>query len=240
MIKTDQPLRAAVIEENMGLVHACAHRYKGRGIEYEDLFQAGCVGLIKAADAFDKERGVRFSTYAVPVILGEMRRLFRDGGSVKVSRTIKELSLKISRMREVFSYREGREPTVSEISQQLGVSPEAVAEAVGVCTPPVSLTETEENGGGQLDLPVDSPEELTSDLIALRQTLEILDERDRSIILLRYFGEKTQSQTAERLGMTQVQISRREKKIMSLLRQELLGQDSSQNRRNNKVLLENK
>ena len=228
MIKTAQPLHAVAVEENMGLVHACAHRYKGRGIEYEDLFQSGCIGLIKAADAFDTERGVKFSTYAVPVILGEIRRLFRDGGSVKVSRSIKELSLKIYRMREMFSYREGREPTVSEIAQNLGVSPEAVAEAVGVCTPPMSLTENEENGGGQFDLPTDSPEELTGDLIALRQALEILDERDRSIILLRYFSEKTQSQTAERLRMTQVQISRREKKIISQLRHELLYFEPSQ------------
>ena len=214
--------RSEIIEQNMGLVHACAHRFKNRGIEYEDLFQAGCIGLIKAADAFDKERGVRFSTYAVPVILGEMRRLFRDGGAIKVSRSIKELSLKIARLREQLSQR-GHEPTVSELAHELSVSEEEIVEAIGVCAPPVSLTESDEQGGGQLDLPIDSPEEHTGDLIALHQTLKLLDERDRAIILLRYFGEKTQSQTAERLGMTQVQVSRREKKIMSRLRQELLG-----------------
>ncbi len=135
----------------MGLVHACAHRFKGRGIEYEDLFQAGCIGLIKAADAFDFDRGVRFSTYAVPVILGEMRRLFRDGGAVKISRTIKELSLKVSRLREQMFYEIGREPTVSELAGRLSVSEEAVVEAIGVCSPPVSLTESDENGGGQFD-----------------------------------------------------------------------------------------
>lgn len=214
--------RAEIIEKNMGLVHSCAHRFKGRGVEYEDLFQAGCIGLIKAADAFDTTRGVRFSTYAVPVILGEMRRLFRDGGAIKVSRTLKELSMKIARAREQLSS-SGGEPTVSQLAQLLEVSEEDIVEAIGVCSPPVSLTESEESGGGQLDLPVESPEEHTGDLIALRQTLELLDERDRSIILLRYFGEKTQSQTAERLGMTQVQVSRREKKIMTRLRQELLG-----------------
>lgn len=214
--------RSEIIENNMGLVHSCAHRFKGRGIEYEDLFQAGCIGLIKAADAFDTERGVRFSTYAVPVILGEMRRLFRDGGAIKVSRTLKELSMKIARVRERMAAG-GSEPTVSELAKELSVSEEEIVEAIGVCSPPVSLTESEEAGGGQLDLPVESPEEHTGDLIALRQTLELLDERDRSIILLRYFGEKTQSQTAERLGMTQVQVSRREKKIMTRLRQELLG-----------------
>ena len=214
--------RTEIIESNMGLVHSCAHRFKGRGIEYEDLFQAGCIGLIKAADAFDMSRGVRFSTYAVPVILGEMRRLFRDGGAIKVSRSLKELSMKIARVREQLSVN-GSEPTVSQLARQLEVSEEEIIEAIGVCAPPVSLTESEEAGGGQLDLPVESPEEHTGDLIALRQTLELLDERDRSIILLRYFGEKTQSQTAERLGMTQVQVSRREKKIMTKLRQELLG-----------------
>ena len=217
------PSRSEVIEKNMGLVHACAHRFKGRGIEYEDLFQAGCIGLIKAADAFDYDRGVRFSTYAVPVILGEMRRLFRDGGAIKISRTIKELSMRIARMRDQFSFDKGREPTLSELAALLAVSEEAVVEAIGVCAPPLSLTEDEEQGGGQLDLPVDSPEELTSDLIALRQSLNQLEERDRAIILLRYFGEKTQSQTAERLGMTQVQVSRREKKIMTQLRRDLLG-----------------
>lgn len=152
------------------------------GIEYEDLFQAGCIGLIKAADAFDTGRGVRFSTYAVPVILGEMRRLFRDGGAVKISRTIKELSLKVSRARERFCYDHGREATISELAQLLEVSEEAVVEALGVCSPPVSLTESEENGGGSWDLPVESPEELTGDLIALRQALDLLEERDRTII----------------------------------------------------------
>ncbi len=223
MVQFDQLTRSEVIEQNMGLVHACAHRFKGRGIEYEDLFQAGCIGLIKAADAFDRERGVRFSTYAVPVILGEMRRLFRDGGAIKISRTIKELSLRVSRAREKFCFDHGREATLSELSALLEVSEEAIVEALGVCTPPVSLTESEESGGGQLDLPVESPEELTGDLIALRQALDLLEERDRTIILMRYFGEKTQSQTAERLGMTQVQVSRREKKIMQQLRKELLG-----------------
>ncbi len=206
----------------MGLVHACAHRFKGRGIEYEDLFGAGCVGLIKAVDAFDAGRGVRFSTYAVPVILGEMRRLFRDGGAIKVSRTIKELSLKISRERERYAYVNGREPTVSEIAALLGVEEGAVVEALGVCAPLLSLTESEESGGGQLDLPVESPEEHTSDRIALRQVLDGLNERDRALIYLRFFGEKTQAQTAERLGMTQVQVSRREKRILSMLRHELI------------------
>ncbi len=218
-----QEERDKMIRENLGLVHSCAHRFKGRGIEYEDLFQAGCMGLIKATDAFDENRGVRFSTYAVPVILGEMRRLFRDGGSVKVSRTLKELSLKTVRAKERLSVREGREPTVGELARELGVEPEQVAEALNVSAPPLSLTEGEEEGAGQIDIPVESPEEALSDSLALRQQLSGLEERDRALIRLRYYGGKTQVQTAEILGMTQVQVSRREKKILTRLRGEMGG-----------------
>lgn len=115
---------------NIGLVHSCAKRFTGRGIEYDDLFQAGCMGLVKAADGFDESRGLKFSTYAVPVILGEMRRLFRDGGTVKVSRSLKELAMRATREREGFTRREGREPTVGELACLLGVDTEQAAEAL--------------------------------------------------------------------------------------------------------------
>lgn len=220
MYTTAEQERSRMIEENIGLVHACAHRFKGKGIEYDDLFQAGCMGLVKATDAFDTERGVRFSTYAVPVILGEMRRLFRDGGTVKVSRSLKELSMKVARQREQLSKRLGREPTVSELAAELAVSEESIIEALGAGTPPVSLTSEEDSA--QIDLPVDSPEELLSDLISLKQMLCQLEERDRRLIELRYFGNKTQVQTAQELGMTQVQVSRREKKILLWLRSQLV------------------
>lgn len=220
MYTTAEQERSRMIEENIGLVHACAHRFKGKGIEYDDLFQAGCMGLVKATDAFDAERGVRFSTYAVPVILGEMRRLFRDGGTVKVSRSLKELSMKVARQREQLSKRLGREPTVSELAAELAVSEESIIEALGAGTPPVSLTSEEDSA--QIDLPVDSPEELLSDLISLKQMLRQLEERDRRLIELRYFGNKTQVQTAQELGMTQVQVSRREKKILLWLRSQLV------------------
>lgn len=220
MYTTAEQERSRMIEENIGLVHACAHRFKGKGIEYDDLFQAGCMGLVKATDAFDTERGVRFSTYAVPVILGEMRRLFRDGGTVKVSRSLKELSMKVARQREQLSKRLGREPTVSELAAELAVGEESIIEALGAGTPPVSLTSEEDSA--QIDLPVDSPEELLSDLISLKQMLRQLEERDRRLIELRYFGNKTQVQTAQELGMTQVQVSRREKKILLWLRSQLV------------------
>lgn len=222
-LKTQESSREQVIENNLGLVHSCAHRFKGRGIEYDDLFQAGCMGLIKATDAFDTQRGVKFSTYAVPVILGEMKRLFRDGGSVKVGRTLKELSLKCVRTREQMAVKLGREPTVSELAQQLQVDAAAVVEAVGAAQPPVSLTENEEEGGGQFDIPVASHEENVSDLLSLREVITTLDARDRKLIVMRYFGGKTQTEVAKVLGMTQVQVSRREKKILGSLRQQLTG-----------------
>lgn len=213
--------RELLITENMGLVHSCAHRFSGRGIEYEDLFQAGCMGLVKAFDAFDTERGVRFSTYAVPVILGEMKRLFRDGGTVKISRSLKELSLKTTREREIFSLKEGREPTVSELAEILSVSEEEVTEAICASVPVISLTAGEDEGGGQTDVPVESPEEQITERISVIKAVSDLEERDREIIRLRYYESKTQVEVAGMLGMTQVQVSRREKKILEMLRKEL-------------------
>ncbi len=210
--------REDLIQNNIGLVHACAGKLKGRGMEYDDLFQAGCMGLCKAADAFDQDRGVRFSTYAVPVILGEMRRLFRDGGAIKVSRTLKELSLKIGRVRERFHLDYGRDPQISEIAQLLETDEATVVEAISASAPPISLTESDEEGGGQIDVPVDSPEDMLADILSLKQVLGQLETNDRRLVYLRYFNNMTQTQTAEKLGMTQVQVSRREKKILQNLR----------------------
>ncbi|MBR5559212.1 MAG: sigma-70 family RNA polymerase sigma factor [Oscillospiraceae bacterium] len=215
--------RKIVVEENLGLVHACAHRFNGRGIEYEDLYGAGCIGLCKAAEAFDWNRGVKFSTYAVPVILGEIRRLFRDGGTVKVSRSLKELGMRVQRAREELCARTGSEPTVLQLAEYLELEPEQVAEAAMAASPVLSLTESDEEGGGQIDLPVESPEEKITDRLSLRQAMQQLDERDRRLIVLRYYGRKTQSQTASILGMTQVQVSRREKKLLLFMREKLTG-----------------
>ena len=214
--------RSAMVEQNLGLVHSCANRFRGRGIEYDDLYQAGCMGLVKATAAFDESRGVMFSTYAVPVILGEIRRLFRDGGTVKVSRSIKELGVKAARVREQLSTTLGRDAAISEVAEAMGKEPGEIAQALAATTPPVSLTAGEEEGGGQLDLPVDSPEELLSDILALKQAMERMEDRDRRLIILRYYQNQTQTQTAQELGMTQVQVSRREKKLMQYFRQELL------------------
>ncbi len=209
-------------EENLGLVHLCANRFRGKGIEYDDLFGAGCIGLIKASKAFDKDRGVRFSTYAVPVILGEIKRLFRDGGAVKVSRSLKELSVKIARCRDSFAAAEGREPTVGELSRLVGESCETVVEALNISQPPISLTDS---GGdtecGQIDIPIPAPDVMIADKLSLRQVMSELEPRDRKLIYLRYFQNKTQTEVAAALGMTQVQVSRREKKLLLSMREKL-------------------
>lgn len=214
--------RDEAVERNIGLVHACAKRFKGRGIEYDDLFQAGCLGLVKAVDNFDESHGVRFSTYAVPVILGEMRRLFRDGGTVKVGRALKELSMKAVKTSHEFFSRHGRSPSVEELAELLGVEAEDAAQALSAAQLPLSLSASEEGEEGkQIDIPVEAPEEKLSEIIALKQEVEELPRRDRNLIVLRFFNSKTQKETAETLGMTQVQVSRREKKILQQLRQKL-------------------
>lgn len=214
--------RAAFIESNLGLVHACAGRFKGRGIEYDDLYAAGCMGLVKAVDGFDAGRGLRFSTYAVPVILGEIKKLFRDGGTVKVSRSLKELGLKVNAARDAWMKQHGTQPTVGQLAGVLGVQPEQVAEAISAAMPAVSLTPAGEDGERTLDIPVESCEERVSDLLSLRTVLDSLPPEDRLLIRLRFFGNKTQSETAKVLHTTQVQISRRERKLLARMRAMLL------------------
>ena len=220
---TDKTRRSEFIEQNLGLVHSCAGRFRGRGIEYDDLYSAGCMGLVKACDAFDPERGVCFSTYAVPVILGEIKKLFRDGGTVKVSRSLKELNLRINAAREHHRKLCGTEPTLSQLAEELGESVENVAMAIQAAQPAMSLTpEGGEDGDRQLDIPVESPEEELADRISLAEVIEALPEQDKQLIRLRFYGNRTQSETAKALHTTQVQISRRERKILIRLRARLL------------------
>ena len=213
---------AAFIEQNLGLVHLCANRFRGRGIEYEDMYSAGCIGLLKAAKAFDETRGVKFSTYAVPVILGEIKRLFRDGGTIKVSRSLKELSLKAIRLTEKITKETGKEPTVSELAEKLSTTPEMISEALCVTSPPVSLTAFYDDNRLEFDIPVPSPDEEIGDFVSLSQVMSELSPDDRKLIYMRYFQNKTQSDTAKKLGMTQVQVSRREKKLLCQMREVLL------------------
>ncbi len=220
-VKTDE--REKLITENMGLVHSCAARFKGKGVEYDDLFQAGCVGLIKAADGFEADRGFAFSTYAVPVILGEIRRIFRDGGSVKVSRMLKEKARLALSQKERLTRINDREPTIEELADALGLDVQETAQILNAAMPAVSLTAHEDDSRNpQLDIPVDSQETEISDKIALHQTMLTLPERDRRLIELRYFKGLTQAKTAQQLGMSQVQVSRREKVILIELRKNMI------------------
>lgn len=214
--------RDEMISRNIGLVHSCAHRFSGKGVEYDDLFQAGCIGLIKAVDNFNEELGFSFSTYAVPVILGEIKRLFRDGGTVSVSRSIKEKGRKIAYERERYIREFDREPTVKELSEILGYNEFETAQAIAATMPVLSLTVGDDDADSQLDIPVPDHEESVSMNLAVHQVIEKLTENDRELIKQRYFAGKTQTQTAQSLGMTQVQVSRREKQILKYMKSKLM------------------
>ena len=209
-----------LIEQNLRLVHACAHRFTGKGVEYDDLYSAGCVGLVKAVNRFDPSLGYRLSTYAVPVILGEIRQLFRDGGSVKLSRSLRELSLKANDICTRYKAENGADIGVSSLAEQLGTDVYTASQALNASQAVLSLSGDGDDGG--LDIPIPSPEEALTDRLSLRQAVEALDSDEQILIRLRYYQHKTQTQTAEALGTTQVQISRREKKILLKLRAQLI------------------
>lgn len=220
MVK-DLKEREKFIEENLGLVHTICKRFAGKGIEYDDLFQSGCMGLVKAYDAFDEERGLCFSTYAVPVIMGCIRHLFRDGGAVKVSRGVKELGLKVNREKTMFQQKYGTEPTVSQLAEILGVDSEDITEAVCATQPTVSLTFDGDDGIKETDLPTVGYEDEITKRLAITEVLDNLKTQEQEIIKCRYFLHLTQSRTAKALNMTQVQVSRAEKKILLKLREML-------------------
>ena len=209
-----------MIEDNIGLVHSIAKRFKGRGEEYDDLYQAGCVGLIKAVDNFDESKGFLFSTYAVPVIMGEIRRLFRDGGAVKVSRWLKEKSIKVQAIREKFIKKELREPTVSELSELCGIETEELSEVLNVINPVVSLSCTTEDGDETIDIPVDDTDKLF-DRLSVHQAIRDLSNDELLLIKYRFYEGKTQCESAKLLGISQVQVSRREKQLLAKLRTRL-------------------
>ena len=212
--------RAQMIEENIGLVHSVAKRFKGRGVDYEDLFQSGCIGLIKAVDNFDESKGFQFSTYVVPVIMGEIKRVFRDGGAIKVGRSLKEKSLKAQRLRDIFLKRELREPTVSELADMLGCDVNETAEILNVINPMLSINQFGEDGSADFDIPVDDSENLF-DRISLSQIIDTLDNDEKQLIDCRYYKGQTQTVTANSMGISQVQVSRKEKAVLRKLRERL-------------------
>lgn len=214
--------RDELILNNLGLVGSCASRFIGKGIDYEDLYSSGCVGLIKAADGFDESLGFAFSTYAVPSILGEIRRLFRDGGAVKISRTLKEKARELQFVKEELEKQLGVEPTISEIAEKMGISISEAAQLLCISQPVISLT-SEDDDEKQIDVPADDEYSPIDDRLSIEQVLNCLNENDRKLIRLRYFDGLTQSKTANILGVSQVQVSRREKIILSDMRKRLIG-----------------
>lgn len=216
-----------LVQENIGLVRSIAYRFRDRGVELEDLVQIGTIGMIKAIRSFSFEREVVFSTYAVPLIMGEIKRHLRDDGPVKISRVYKKLSMEIGKARNRILTDEGREPTVNELAIACGVSPEEAAIAIEVVNPISSLSETFGDDEkltleSQLASPDREIEKLT-DRIALGQAIARLPRDRQRLIILRYFRNMTQQQVADALGLSQVKVSREEKKILAALRRELLG-----------------
>ena len=214
-----------MVEENSGLIWAVVRRYYGCGADPEDLYQLGCIGFIKAVKGFDITYGTQFSTYAVPKIAGEIRRFLRDDSMVKIGRGRKERGYLIQKARASLSAELGREPVLSELSQATGLTPEEIAE-VDLATAPVASLQAEMGEDGlsfEGVLGSDSPEEGIVEKLALRTAIDALPERERQLILLRYFKGLTQDKTAKVLGISQVQVSRLEKKILLRLRGELSG-----------------
>ncbi|MBO5935306.1 MAG: sigma-70 family RNA polymerase sigma factor [Clostridia bacterium] len=214
--------RNRLVSENMGLVHACANRFRGRGVDYEDLVQSGCIGLLKAAEGFDESRGFMFSTYAVPAIIGEIKRIFRDGGTVKVGRSDKEKARNLLALRDEMTTELGREPSISELAQKAGYEVAETSQLLCASMPVLSLTVDDESGEcSEIDVTTGDTTEEMGDSIALKAAVENLSDRDRKIVEFRYFSGLTQTVTAKKLGMTQVQVSRREKVILQELRKKL-------------------
>ena len=225
----DKKAREQLVEENMGLVWSIVKRFSGRGTDMEDLFQIGAMGLIKAIDKFDTSFEVKFSTYAVPMIAGEIKRFLRDDGMVKVSRTLKENCWKIHRETEGFRQQKGREPTIEELSELTGLLPEEIAMAIESAAEVESIYKTIPQKDGSEVCLLDRMESQGSGMqqllnkVVLEQLLEELPQEERRLIVMRYLQEKTQSEVAKVMGVSQVQISRLEKRILRQLREKLVS-----------------
>ena len=217
----DKKARDTLIEENIGLVWSIVKRFQNRGVEMEDLFQIGSIGLIKAVDKFDLSYEVQFSTYAVPMITGEIKRFLRDDGILKVSRSLKEMAQKAYGVREALEKQKGREPTVSEIAEEMDVPVEELMLAMEAGAQVESLQQVIYQGDGNDISLMDKLEEKLLNRLFLEEILGELDGKERELIFKRYFLEKTQSAIAEEMGISQVQVSRMEKKIIKEMRGKL-------------------
>ncbi|MBR6096788.1 MAG: sigma-70 family RNA polymerase sigma factor [Oscillospiraceae bacterium] len=221
----DRAAAERLTEENQGLIWSIARRFFGRGVEADDLYQLAALGFLKAVGGFDPAYGTQFSTYAVPKIAGEIRRFLRDDGAVKVSRGIKERYALLRQAREILNQRLGREPTLSELSAETGLDPEAIAQAEAALAPTESLQQEGPDGRLRLDrvLGDDREMERVVEHLALDEALGRLEERERMVISLRYFHGLTQDRSARVLGVSQVQVSRLERRALGKLRELLSG-----------------
>ncbi len=221
----DVDARNTLIDKNTGLVWSVVRRFRNRNVETEDLFQIGCIGLIKAVDKFDLSFNVQFSTYAVPMILGEIRRYFRDDGVIKVSRSLKELSIKARDISEKLEQKLGRPPSIKELAEELGEEPENIIHAMEASKTPESLFREYEDEDGSENRLIDriiaqdnDKESDTVERISLYSALKQLPNREKNLIFMRYYSGQTQQSVAQKLGISQVQVSRLEKKILELLK----------------------
>jgi RNA polymerase sporulation-specific sigma factor len=224
----DKEARDTVITDNIGLVWSIVRRFMNRGHEAEDLFQIGSIGLMKAIDKFDMTYDVKFSTYAVPMIMGEIKRFLRDDGTIKVSRSLKETAGRIRMTKEKLSSLYGREPTIEEIGAELNLAKEEVVMALESGAEVESLYKTIYQGDGNAIYLIDKLEQTNDenenmiDRLALKETIASLDEKDQELIRLRYFMDRTQTDIAKELGISQVQVSRLEKKILLKMRERMM------------------
>ncbi len=218
----DKTAFSELISGNMGLVKSIAVRFRDRGVDFEDLVQIGTIGLIKAVRNFDTGVGTRFSTYAVPMIMGEIKKFLRDDGIIKVSRELKRTGMMVQRKREEYMREKCSEPTVAELAELCGVDMETVAEAIEAASPLLSFSAPVGDGESTLEniVGTDNIGEL-AEHISLRQAIASLDDTDRRIIVLRYWKGMSQTEVGKSVGMTQVMVSRREKRIIGKLREEL-------------------
>lgn len=221
----DKLARDKILIENTGLIWSIVRRFLNRGHEGEDLFQIGCIGMLKAIDRFDTEFDVAFSTYAVPMIAGEIRRFIRDDGIVKISRKIKENQMKIMHQREIYINEKKQEPTIEELEKVCDLTKEEIVMAMDASRNVESIDKemySKDSAYTLMDLAEDDTniEETVLNKIMVRQLMDMLESKERKIINLRYFKNKTQSQVAKEMGMTQVQVSRLEKKILNSMRNE--------------------
>lgn len=223
----DRQARDQVVTENVGLVWSIVRRFLGRGHEAEDLYQIGCIGLLKAVDKFDMSFDVRFSTYAVPMITGEIKRFLRDDGMIKVSRSLKETAMKIRSAKDILEKRFGREPTIEEIGAELDIAKEEIVLALESGAEVESLYKTIYQGDGNAIYLIDKLEQTKDDneaminRFALKEVFSQLSEKEQTIIKMRYFQDRTQTEVAKELGISQVQVSRLEKKILLTMREKM-------------------